>query len=101
MALKVSCYMQLRHSMVVKWLSKWQAIKVFHIGIELRQDFFLLVFIVYMNWFDKCNQADKFATIGNWKISCLLCADDLILLVQILAFSAHYIGLQLLMTLQE
>ena len=54
-----------------------------------------------MNWIDKCNQADEFATIGNGKISCLLCADDLILLLQNLAFSPHYIGLQLLMTKQE
>ena len=50
----------------VSWLSKWQAIKAFHRGVEVRQGctlFFL--FIVYMNWIDKCNQADEFATIGN------------------------------------
>ena len=51
----------------VSWLSKWQAIKAFHIGIELRQgcDLFLFFFIVYLNWIDKCNQADQFGTIGN------------------------------------
>ena len=70
MALMVSCYVPLRHSMVptgVSWLSKWQAIKAFHIGIELWQecDLFLLMFIVYMNWIDKCNQADEFGATGN------------------------------------
>ena len=51
----------------VLWLSKWQAIKAFHIGMELRQesDLFLLFSIVYMNRMDKCNQADEFATIEN------------------------------------
>ena len=39
-----------------------------------------LLFIVYMNWIDKCNQAEKRATIGNCKISRLLFADDLVLL---------------------
>ena len=57
--------------------------------------------IIYVNWIDKRNQADEFATIGNRKISYLLCGDDLILLLQNLAFSAHYMGLQLLITLQE
>ena len=33
-----------------------------------------------MNWIDKCSQADECATIGNRKISCLLFADDLVLL---------------------
>ena len=64
----VSCNMSLRHSVKpsgVSWLSKWQAIKAFHIGIELQQEcgLFLLFFIVYRNWIDKCNQADEFATI--------------------------------------
>ena len=90
----VSCYMPLRRSMVptgVSWFSKWQAIKAFHTSVELRQEcvLFLLFFIIYMNWIDKCNQVDEFATIENGKISCLLCADDLILLLQNLAFSAH------------
>ena len=72
MALMVSCYMPLRHSMDptgVSWLSKWQAIKAFHICIELQQecDLFFLFFIVYMTWIDKCNQADEFATIGRLK----------------------------------
>ena len=77
---------QLLHSMVprgVSWLSKWQAIKAFHIGIELWQeyDLFLLFFIVCLNWIDKCNHADELASIGNSKIGCPLCADDLILLL--------------------
>ena len=33
-----------------------------------------------MNWTDKCSQADECATIGNCKISCLLFANDLVLL---------------------
>ena len=40
MALMVSCYMPLSHSMVLTgllWLGKWQAIKAFDIGIGLRQ----------------------------------------------------------------
>ena len=66
----VSYYMPLRHSVVptgVSWLSKSQAIKALHIGVELRQecDLFLLFLIFYMNWIDKCNQDDKFASIGN------------------------------------
>ena len=64
MALMVSCSMPLRHFIMptgVSWLSKWQAIKDFHIGIELRQDcdLFLLFFIVFMNCIAKCNQADS------------------------------------------
>ena len=51
MALMVSCYMPLMHSTVltgVSWLSEWQVIKAFHIGMELQQkcDLFLLFFIV-------------------------------------------------------
>ena len=70
MALMISCYMSLRHSMVptgVSWLSKWQAIKAFHVGMELRREchLFLLFSNVYMNRMDKCNQADEFATIQN------------------------------------
>ena len=65
----VSCYMPLRHSMLptgVSRFSKWQAIKAFHISVELWQGCSLfLFFIVYMNWIDKCNQVDVFATIGN------------------------------------
>ena len=65
----VSCYMPLRHFIVpteVSWVSKWQAIKAFHIGSELRQRciLFFLFFIVYMNLINKCNQADEFAMIG-------------------------------------
>ena len=39
-----------------------------------------LLFIVYMNRIDICSQAYECATIGNCKISCLLFADDLVLL---------------------
>ena len=56
--------------------------KPFHVGVGLRQGCVLspLLFIVYMNWIDKCSQADECATIGNCKISRLLFADDLVLL---------------------
>ena len=55
--------MSLRYSRV-SWLRKWQAIKPFHIGVELRQGcvLFVFFFIIYMNWIDKCNQADGFTT---------------------------------------
>ena len=54
----------------------------FHVGVGLRQGCVLspLLFIVYMNWIDKCSQADECATIGYCKISRLLFADDLVLL---------------------
>ena len=53
-----------------------------HVGVRLGQGCVLspLLFIVYMNWIDKCSQADECATIGNCKISRLLFADDLVLL---------------------
>ena len=56
--------------------------KPFHVGVGLRQGCVLspLLFIVYMNWIDKCSQADECATIGNCKISRVLFADDLDLL---------------------
>ena len=56
--------------------------KPFHVGVGLRLGCVLspLLFIVYMNWIDKCSQADEWATIGNCKISRLLFADDLVLL---------------------
>ena len=49
-------------------------------GVGLRQGCVLspLLFIVYMNWIDKCSQADECVTIGNCKISRLLFADDLV-----------------------
>ena len=64
--------------------------KPFHVGVGFRQGCVLssLLFIVYMNWIDKCNQVDGCATIGNYKISRLLFADDLVLL-----FSTEF-GLQ-------
>ena len=94
MALMVSCYMPLSHSTVptgVVWLGKWQTIKGFRVGIEFQQGcaLFRLFFIIYMIWFDKCSQADKCATIKNCNISCLLFADDLILLRQNPASSTH------------
>ena len=51
-------------------------------GVGLRQGCVLspLLFIVYMNWIDKCSPAAECITIGNCKISRLLFADDLVLL---------------------
>ena len=59
--------------------------KPFHVGVGLRQGSVLLslLFIVYMNWIDKCSQADECATIENCKISRLLFADGLVLLSSI------------------
>ena len=56
--------------------------KPFNVAIGLRRGCILssLLFIVYMNWIDKCSQADECATIANCKISRLLFADDLVLL---------------------
>ena len=56
--------------------------KTFYMGVGLRQGCVLppLLFIVYMNWIDKCSPADECVTIGNCKISRLLFADDLVLL---------------------
>ena len=66
---------------VCVWVNGKQS-KPFHVGVGLRQGYVLspLLFIVYMNWIDKCSQADECATIGNCKISRLLFADDLVLL---------------------
>ena len=54
----------------------------FHVGVGLLQGCVLspLLFIVYMNWINKCSQADECASIGNCRISRLLFADDLVLL---------------------
>ena len=56
--------------------------KPFHVGVGLRQKcvLSLLLFLVFMNWIDKCSQTDECATIGNCKISRMLFADDLPLL---------------------
>ena len=56
--------------------------KPFNVGIVLWQECVLspLLFIVYMNWIDKCSQAVECAMIGKCKISCLLFTDDLVLL---------------------
>ena len=66
---------------VCVWVNGEQS-KPFHVGVGLRQGCVLpsFLFIVYMNWIDKCSQADECATIGNCKISRLLFADDLVLL---------------------
>ena len=63
------------------WVNGKQS-KPFHEGVGLRQGCVSspLLFIVYMNWMDKCSQADECATIGNCKISLVLFADDLVLL---------------------
>ena len=68
------------------WLDKRHEIKGFCVGVEILQGCVLFpnFFIVYMNCIDKCNQADECAMIGICKLSCLLFADDLILLPQIL-----------------
>ena len=87
-------YLHASHSMVPSgflWLGKWKAIKGLHVGVEIRQGcvLFLLSFMVYMKWIDKCSQADECSMIENSKISCLLFADDSVLLPQNLAFSAY------------
>ena len=77
MALMVSCYAPLsqfycRAEIYLRVNGKQS--KAFHVGIGFRLWYVLspLLFIVYMNWIDKCSQADEFATIGNCKISRLL-----------------------------
>ena len=69
-----------RPEVCVRWNDKQS--KPFHVGVGLRQECVLspLLFIVYMNWMDKCSQADDSAKIGHCKISRLLFADDLVLL---------------------
>ena len=56
--------------------------KPFYVGDRPPQgcDLSPLFLIAYMNWIDKCSQADDCDTIGNCKISRLLFADDLVLL---------------------
>ena len=56
--------------------------KPFQVSVGLRQECVLspLLFIVYMNWIEQCSQADECAAIGNYKISSLLFANDLVLL---------------------
>ena len=65
----------------VLWLGAWQAIKGFNVGFELLQECVSFsLFIVYMNWIDKCSQVDECAIIGNSKTSCLLFDDGEVLL---------------------
>ena len=54
----------------------------FYVGVRLWQGCILslLLFIVYMNWINKCSQTDECTMIGNCKISRPLFADDLLLL---------------------
>ena len=79
----VNCYALLNHSTADRrFVFGYKQSKPFHVGVGLRQGYVLspLLFIVYMNWIEKCCQADECATIGNCKISRLLFADDLVLL---------------------
>ena len=64
------------------WVNGKQS-KPFHVGVGLRQGCVLapFLFTVYMNWIYKCSQADECATIGNCKISHLLFANDLVLVL--------------------
>ena len=73
-----------------------------HVGVGLRQRYVLstLLFIVYMNWINKCCQVEKCATIGSCKISHLLFAGALVL-PQHLACSAYKIALQMHLTPPE
>ena len=85
MALMVNCCAPLSHFIADQrfvFRVNCKQSKPFHMNLGLRQGCVLspLLFIVYMNWIDKCSQADECATIGNCKISCLLFADDLVLL---------------------
>ena len=69
--------MPLSHSIEPNFVvGKWEEIKGFQVGAEIRQGCVLFpLFIAYLNWIDKCSQADECATIGNCKISYLLFAD--------------------------
>ena len=52
--------------------------KPFHVSVRCAM--LPHLFIVYMNWIEKCSKADECVTIGSCKISRLLFADDLVLL---------------------
>ena len=85
MALMVTCCTLLSHSTADLRFCvgvNGKRSKPFHVGVGLRQGCVLSPFllVVYVNWIDKCSQADECATIGNCKISRLLFADDLVLL---------------------
>ena len=53
------------------------------VGVGLQQVCVLshIIFIIYINWMDKLSRTDEFVTIGICKISRLVFADDLVLLV--------------------
>ena len=57
--------------------------KSFNAGVGFRQGCVLspILFIIYMNWMNKLSQSDECVTIGRCKISRLLFADNLVLLV--------------------
>ena len=78
----VSCYTPFTHSLPTGGLrsDKWQAIKAVLFGrwTPARCVLSPLLFIVYMNWIDKCSQADECVSIGNCKICRLLFAGDLV-----------------------
>ena len=72
-----ACYAPLSHSTTDRRIVfgiNGKLSKAFHVDVGLRQGCVLstLFFIVYINWIDKCSQADECATIGNCKISRLL-----------------------------
>ena len=83
MALIVNWYALLSHSTADRKVSvrvNGKQSKPFHVSVGLRQGCVLshLLFIVYMNWIDKCSQANELDR-QNCKISCQLFADDLVL----------------------
>ena len=50
-------------------------------GVGLGKGVFCHLFIICMNWIDKFSRTNECVTIGRRKISRLLFADDLVLLV--------------------
>ena len=56
-----------------------------HVDVGLQQECVLphLLFIIFMNWMDKLSRTEEGVTIGRCKISRLLFANDLVLLVSL------------------